>query len=81
MQEYSPHYHHVSIGFVERFIQTLLNCLPQMWAEEPKYFAKAVKQHNDTTTCYFLPVTEWTHRGECHTEPKCSGSKTKNSIT
>ena len=36
-QEYSPPYHHASIGFVERFNQTLLNRLHRMWAEEPRY--------------------------------------------
>ena len=51
-QEYSPPYHHASIGFVERFNQTLLNRLQCMWAENPRYFAKivenAVKIYNDT---------------------------------
>ena len=51
-QEYSPPYHHASIGFVERFNQTLLNRLRRMWAEEPRYFAKTVEQavgiYNDT---------------------------------
>ena len=42
--EYSPPYHHASIGFVERFNQTLLNRLRRMWAEEPKYFAKIVER-------------------------------------
>ena len=52
IQEYSPPYHHSSIGFVKRFNQTLLNRLRRMWAEEPKYFAKiverAVEIYNDT---------------------------------
>ena len=52
MQEYSPPYHHASIGFVERFNQTLLNRLRRMWAEEPRYFARmverAVEIYNDT---------------------------------
>ena len=43
-QEYSPPYHHSSIGFVERFNQTLLNRLRRMWAEEPRYFAKIVER-------------------------------------
>ena len=43
-QEYSPPYHHASIGFVERFNQTLLNRLRRMWAEEPKYFARTVER-------------------------------------
>ena len=51
-QEYSPPYHHASIGFVERFNQTLLNRLRWMWAEEPRYFAKtverAVRIYNET---------------------------------
>ena len=51
-QEYSPPYHHASIGFVERFNQTLLNRLRRMWAEEPRYFAKTVERaigiYNDT---------------------------------
>ena len=51
-QEYSPPYHHASIGFVERFNQTLLNRLRCMWAENPRYFAKvvenAVEIYNDT---------------------------------
>ena len=51
-QEYSPPYHHASIGFVERFNQTLLNCLRRMWAEEPRYFARTVERaveiYNDT---------------------------------
>ena len=42
-QEYSPPYHHASIGFVERFNQTLLNRLQRMWAEEPRYFARTVE--------------------------------------
>ena len=51
-QEYSPPYHHASIGFVERFNQTLLNRLRRMWAEDPRYFAKTVERaveiYNDT---------------------------------
>ena len=51
-QEYSPPYHHASIGFVERFNQTLLNRLRRMWAESPKYFARMVERavdiYNDT---------------------------------
>ena len=52
MQEYSLPYHHSSIGFVERFNQTLLNRLRRMWAEKPRYFARmverAVEIYNDT---------------------------------
>jgi len=46
-QEYSPPYHHASIGFVERFNQTLLNRLRRMWAEEPRYFARTVERAVD----------------------------------
>ena len=34
--EYSPPYHHASLGFVERFRQTLLNQLRKIWAEHPR---------------------------------------------
>ena len=44
LQEFSPPYHHSSIGFVEHFNQTLLNQLRRVWAEEPKLFADKVKK-------------------------------------
>ena len=51
-QEFSPPYHHSSIGFVERFNQTLLNRLRRMWVEDPKAFAekveRAVRVYNET---------------------------------
>ena len=51
-QEYSPPYHHASIGFVESFNQTLLNRLRRMWAKSPKCFARVVERtvdiYNDT---------------------------------
>ena len=47
LQEFSPPYHHASIGFVERFNQTLLNRLRRMWAESPKYFSAKVEQAVD----------------------------------
>ena len=52
IQEYSPPYHHSSIGFVERFNQTLLKRLRRMWVEEPQYIVKTVERamriYNDT---------------------------------
>ena len=50
--EYSPPYHHASLGFVERFNQTLLNRLRRMWAEHPRNFAglveRAIEIYNET---------------------------------
>ena len=52
VHEYSPPYHHASIGFVERFNQTLLNRFRRMWVEQPRYFAnmvqRAVEIYNET---------------------------------
>ena len=52
LQEFSPPYHHSSIGFVERFNQTLLNRLRRMWVVHPKAFAekvsRAVQIYNET---------------------------------
>ena len=50
--EFSPPYHHGSIGVVERFNQTLLNRFRRMWAEVPGNFAQMVRKvvgiYNDT---------------------------------
>ena len=50
--EYSPPYHHESIGFVERFNQTLLNRFRRMWADSPRDFPRlvreAVRLYNET---------------------------------
>ena len=42
-QEFSPPYHHASIGFGERFNQTLLNLLRRVWIEDPKHFSVKVE--------------------------------------
>ena len=65
-QEFSPPYHHASIGFVDRFNQTLLTRLRRMWIEDPKHFLvkleQAVEIYNHTprsretgVTCTTMP--------------------------
>ena len=72
IQEFLPPYYHASIGFMERFNQTLPNRVRRMWVESPKLFVEkveiAVAIYNHTprsrevgspTSLWYTPKETW----------------------
>lgn len=54
-QEFSPPYHHSSIGFVECFNQTLLNRLRRMWQEVLRSLQQRWKEQSRYTITHRVP--------------------------